>query len=235
MGILGFAVLGILVIFMLAGIYKGFVWNLAALCAAVAALIIAAVFSFFVSKGIVKNQGLFSAMLSYTEGSEAIYDIELVNKEITSLSNAQIEEVMVRSNLPFPLRDRVYNNIMNESLKSRGITTLGDYFNYTIVYVIINIVSFMLLYFIFRIIFTFAISWMDYIVKFKKLRLFDPVAGAAIGIVRGFIDISILFMITPAVLMVLPFEQIEELLTASSIATYLHRSNIILKLIPGIV
>lgn len=86
-----------------------------------------------VSNSIIKNEKLYNSMLSYTEGSEAIYDVELVKSDIKSLSNSEIDEVMSRSNLAYPLKERVYENIMTEAFKAEGITTLGDYFNESIV------------------------------------------------------------------------------------------------------
>lgn len=234
MGILGLVVIGIIGIFLLAGIYKGFLWNLATLGAMIVSVILAALFMGSVSKAIEKNNTLYDAMLSYTEGAEAIYDVELVDRDIASLSNSEIDEIMERSNLHFPLRERVYENIMNEALKSRGATTLGEYFNESIVLVIINILAFLLVYFVSRVALTFLISWLDYSFKFPQLRHFDPVFGGAIGVIRGIIELLIVFMITPIVLTVLPFDQIEELFSASAVATYFHRSNILLKLIPGV-
>ena len=52
---------------------------------------------------------------------------------------------------------------------------------------------------------------------------------------RGVIDVTVIFMIVPIVLVILPFDAIEELITASKIANFLHRSNMFLKLIPGTV
>ena len=233
MAIINIAVLAVFALFFLSGFYKGFIWNLSALGASIIALILAFALRGSVSKAIVKNGTLYEAMLNYTEGAEAIYERELVDMEITSLTNDQIDEIMERSGLPFPLRDRVYENIMDEALKDQGITTLGDYFNESMVLTFINIVSFMLIYFVCRVILTFIICWLDYSIQFSRLRRLDSIVGGAIGLVRGFIDISVVFMVIPIVLTVLPFDQIEELITASAMASFLHRSNIFLKLLPG--
>ncbi len=236
MGILDFAIIAVFAIFVLAGVYKGFLWNFAALCASVLSLLIALIFMGSVAKLITANQGIYSAMLSYTEGREDVYDVDLVDRDITTLTNAEIEEIMLRSNLPFPFRQRVHENILSEALKDRGVTTLGEYFNQSKVIVFVNIVSFILVYMIARIVLTVLISWADYSLKFPKLRipLTDQIAGGAVGFIRGLIDVSVVFMITPVVLTVLPFEQIEELLTSSALASFLYNSNLILRLIPGV-
>ena len=236
MGIVNLAIIAVFVIFVLAGVYKGFIWNLATLGATIVSLLIALIFMRSVSKLIVANQSLYSAMLSYTEGREDIYDVDLVNRDITTLTNAEIDEIMERSNLPFPFMHRVHDNILSEALKDRGITTLGEYFNESKVIVFINIISFILLYLISRVILTVLISWFDYSVKFPKLRipLTDQIAGGAVGFIRGLIDVSVVFMITPAVLTVLPFDQIQDMLTNSTLASFLYNSNLLLRLVPGV-
>ncbi len=235
MGLVDFAILAVIALFLLSGFHKGFIWNLAALGASLASLVLAYFLMGGVAKMIVNNGTLYDAMLNYTEGAEYIYDRELVDREVTSLTNDEIDEIMDRSNLPFPLRDRVYENIMNESFREAGITTLGDYFNESMVLTAINIISFLFVYFAARVALTFLICWLDYAFKFPRLRIGDSVVGAAIGLVRGVIDVTVIFMIVPIVLVVLPFDAIEELITASKIANFLHRSNMFLKLIPGTV
>ncbi|MBR0135711.1 MAG: CvpA family protein, partial [Clostridia bacterium] len=102
MGLVNLAIIAVFAIFVLAGVYKGFIWNLAVLGASLLSFLIAFIFMGPVSRLIASNQGVYSAMLSYTEGKEDIYDVDLVNREITSLTNAEIDEIMERSNLPFP-------------------------------------------------------------------------------------------------------------------------------------
>ena len=162
MEIVNLAIIAVFAIFVLAGVYKGFLWNLAALGATIVSLLIALIFMRSMAKLIVANQSLYSAMLSYTEGKEDIYDVDLVNRDITTLTNAEIDEIMERSNLPFPFMQRVHDNILSEALKDRGITTLGDYFNESKVIVFINIISFIIIYMISRILLTVLISWLDY-------------------------------------------------------------------------
>lgn len=235
MGIIDIAIIAIFALFLLSGFYKGFIWNLSALAATVIAILLAHLLMGRLSALIVKNDTLYDAMLSYTEGAEAIKDVELRDDEITSLTNDQIDEVMELSGLPFPLRDRVYENIMDEAFKDKGITTLGDYFNESIVHSIINIVSFMCIYFVARIILTFLICWLDYSLRFPRLRIGDSVVGSALGLVRGFVDVLVVFMAVPILLTVLPFDSIETMISESAMASFLHTSNFFLKFIPGVV
>ena len=142
---------------------------------------------------------------------------------------------LLKGRLTVIKNDRVYENIMDEAFKDRGITTLGDYFNESIVHSIINIVSFICIYFVARILLTFLICWLDYSLRFPRLRLGDSIVGSALGLVRGFVDVLVVFMVVPILLTVLPFDSIETMITESAMASFLHTSNIFLKLIPGVV
>lgn len=221
-------------IYVLSCVYKGFIWSASTFCSSLLACIVAFLLMGTVADSIIENQSFYDAMLSYTEGSESVYDVEYAKKEITELSNEKINEIMDKSNLPHPLRERVYDNIMMEAFKDKGIVKLGDYFNESIVRVIINIIAFMLIYLIIRITSTFIICWLDYSIVFPKLRKADAVVGGAIGILRGIIAISIIFMMLPVILTVLPFDSIRELVDSSGLATLFYESNIFLRFIPGV-
>lgn len=220
-------------VFVLSGVYKGFTWSIAALGAMVLSCILGFAFRGLIANAFIKNDVFYEAMLSYTEGSEYVYDVELVKKNIIEISNDQLDEIMEKSKLPFPMKDRVYNNIMREAFKSEGVETLGDYFNESIVRVTINIISFLIAYLFFRILLTFSLCWVDYSIVLPKLRKADALLGALVGVLRGVISALVLCTVIPAVLTVLPFDSIKNMLDSSKLAKIFYTSNLILKLMPG--
>ena len=80
---------------------------------------------------------------------------------------------------------------------------------------------------------TFLICWYDYTFKFKKLRKFDWLVGGGIGLLRGILGLSIIFMLIPIVLTVLDFDVIREMFEENIFASFFHKSNLQLRLIPG--
>lgn len=234
MNIIDFLIIFMIGLYFVSGMYKGFVWSASTLGVSIVACLLAFLLMGTVSNSIIRNEKLYNSMLSYTEGSEAIYDVELVKSDIKSLSNSEIDEVMSRSNLAYPLKERVYENIMTEAFKAEGITTLGDYFNESIVRVIINIVAFIIVYLAVRVLFTFLICWLDYAFIFPQLRKVDFIIGGAVGLARSIIGLCVIFMLMPIILTVLPFDAIEQLVSSSAIASFFYQSNILLKLIPGV-
>lgn len=223
----------IILLYVLSGVYKGFLWSVYTLGASLVSCALAFALMGPVSSAVRSNDYLYASMLSYTEGAESIYDVELRKVPIDEITEDELEEVMERSDLVFPLRDSVYKNITEKSFESEGIVTLGDYFNESLVRVILNIASFIILYLVFRVVLTFLICWADYTFTFKKLRKADFALGGAIGLLRGIIGISIVFMLVPVLLTVLNFDSIRDMVEGNALAYFFHNSNLLLMLIPA--
>lgn len=224
----------IVALYFLSGMYKGLIWNLSVLASSLVACVLAFLLMFPVAALFRNNETIYNSMLSYTEGAESIYDVELRKVNISELGNEQLDDVMNKSNLVYPFRDRVYKNIINERFKDIGINTLGDYFNESMVRVMINIMSFLIIYLILRIILTYVMCWLDYSFKFPVLMKYDWIAGAAIGLIRGILGIAVIFTLVPIVLTVLNFDAVREMVETNAIASFFHNKNLILMIIPGV-
>ena len=98
----------------------------------------------------------------------------------------------------------------------------------------INIISFLMIYLILRIVSTYIMSWLDYSFKFFVLKKYDWIAGAAIGLIRGILGIAVIFTIMPIVLTVLNFDAVREMVETNALASFFHNKNLILMIIPGI-
>ncbi len=224
----------IIALYFLSGMYKGLIWNLSVLASSLVSCILAFLLMFPVAALFRNNKAIYNSMLSYTEGAESIYDVELRKVNISELTDEELDVVMNKSNLVFPFRDRVYKNIINERFKDIGISTLGDYFNESMVRVMINIISFLMIYLILRIVLTYIMNWLDYSFKFFVLKKYDWIAGAAIGLIRGILGIAVIFTIMPIVLTVLNFDAVREMVETNALASFFHNKNLILMIIPGI-
>lgn len=224
----------IIVLYFLSGMYKGLIWNLSVLASSLISCVLALLLMFPLSALFRSNETIYNSMLSYTEGAESIYDVELRKVNISELTDEELEDVMNKSNLVFPFKDRVYKNIINEHFEDVGISTLGDYFNESMVRVMINIMSFLIIYLVLRIVSTYIMSWLDYSFKFPVLIKYDWIAGAAIGLIRGFFGIAVIFTIMPIVLTVLNFDAVREMVETNAIASFFHNKNLILMIIPGV-
>ncbi|MBO4563624.1 MAG: hypothetical protein J5772_08440 [Clostridia bacterium] len=234
MNLLDFAIIGILGIFVLAGVYKGFVHTaLDILC-----FMLCALFAFLMtpllSFRVEQNETVFNTMLYYTEGSENIYDVEYIKKNISEISNAELEDIYEHSKVAFPMDDRIRSNVADAAFESSNIYTLGDYFNQTMVLVTINILVFLLLFIVLRIILGFIIGWWNYAKPLPVLRRFEIPASVGAGLIRGILAVFLIFMLCPIILTILPFDVVSDLVENSRLAKFFYYSNVLLGLMPGV-
>lgn len=233
MSIIDLVVFGLLAYFILSAYYHGFTSTLISIGAFILSVAFALLFSPLLSRFVKSNASLYSMALYYTEGSEFVGDVALAKADISSISTEQINGIIERASLPVPMGLRISQNIAKEAFVEEGITTLGDYFNQTLVNVFINILSLIVLFVIIRLLFEFVIRLVEYSRKgYPQLFMADSFIGAGFGLVHAFLMMYMLFLVTPIILIVMP--PIAEILESSFFGRFFYNSNFLLRLISGV-
>lgn len=234
MNFIDIAILLILAITILGGLYRGFVSTALNICATLGSILLGRIFIPIVSGLIKGNADLFGTMLYYTEGSEyvAITDVELTRAPISGISAEQLHNVLENADMPLPMDRCVLKNIASEAFRDSGVTTLGDYFNQTIVCVVINIIALIVLFTALRILFGFVIRGIEYgRGGYPVLSHGDSVIGAGLGLIHGVLMLFVLFLIVPVLLTVLP--RLYEFLRESFFGEFFYQANFLLAIIPS--
>lgn len=234
MNLLDYAIIAILGLFVLCGVYKGFMHTALDILCYMICVVFALLMTPILSFRIVQDEDVFNTMLYYTEGSENIYDVEYSKKDITEISNAELEEIYGRSKVAYPMDERIRTNVAEAAFEGENIRTLGDYFNQTMVHVTINILVFLLLFIALRVVLGFLVGWWDYARPLPVLKKLELPAAIGTGLIRGVLAVFLLFMICPLVLTVLPFDVVSELVENSKLSQFFYNSNFLLGLIPGV-
>ncbi len=238
MNLLDYCVLGIFVVFILRGIYKGFISTLFSIGAFILAWLLALVFMPLGSKTIRNNEHLYDMMLYYTEGSEYIANnvgVESARLNISQVGSQELSDIVTKANVPYPMDKEILSNVAKEAFAGQNISTLGDYFNQTMVCVFVNIISFFAFFFLFRLILAFFIEGVDYSWRFPMLRTGDALLGAGLGILRGMLSLFLLFMLMPVLLTIVgQFDLITNMIEESFFAPFFYYSNFLLSMIPGV-
>lgn len=234
MNILDYAIVALLLLFTLYGVYKGFLPTLLSIGAYIVTWLLALVLMSIGTNAVKGNESLYNMMLYYTEGSEFVPDIELARTDIMQISSSELNQIIIESELPYPMGKEIIENVSTEAFASQNITTLGDYYNQTIVCVFINILSFLLIYLIVRIIIAFALGGIDYAWTLPKLRSGDALLGGGLGLIHGILAVFLLFMLLPLVLTAFgQFDLITNIVENSFFSPFFYRSNFLLSMIPG--
>lgn len=234
MNLIDVAIILVLAITILGGYYRGFVSTALNIAATLVSWLIGRVSIPVVSELVKRNEKLFSMLLYYTEGSEyvAVTDVELTRAPISIISSEQLHVVLENADMPLPMDACVTKNIVTEAFRESGITTLGDYFNQTIVCVVVNIVSLLIVFLVARVIFGFLIRGVEYGQGgFLVLQRADGLIGAGLGLIHGVLLLFVLFLAVPLMLTALP--KLYEFLSESFFGEFFYKANFFLSLIPS--
>ncbi len=223
----------IMLIMVLEGIHRGFLRSAMNLGAFFLSTITSYLFYPVVSTAVKANESLFSYLIYYTEGAEKIASFESSQLLVNNLSAAQVNDIITGSDITEPFTSLIRQNIETKAFASSGLSTIGEYYNMTIVSAALNIISFLAVFFIARMIFAFVLGAIDYTVEFPELRQYDRTSGALFGALRGVLFCFLIMLVVPIVFLVLPVNQITDYFSSSNLATFFSENNFFFHLIRG--
>ncbi len=235
MNIIDIIILCLIAVFVLNGVYRGFLSSILNLAGIFVSWVIAFVSYPLLAKSL-SETGIFSESRFYIEGAERI-NVEIAKSPITSIPTSELQTIVADAKMPPPFGDAIIDNINNSAFSDMGLTTVGDYFDETIFNVIINTLSIVILFFGMLIIITLIINALSFSINLPMLRSFDTLAGGSVALVRGFFFMYMLFAIVPA-FMVLIGDQITfitDMLNDSATSTVFYNNSIVLPYVSGII
>ena len=219
---------------LLEGVYRGFMHSIINLGAFFLSIITSFIFSPLVSSAVKANDDIFNFMLYYTEGAEKIAVFKDTSLPIASMTQDKLQSIIAASNLNEPFSTLIHQNVTSSAFAPEGLTTIGQYYNMTIVCTVLNILSFLVMFLIAYIIYTFILGLVNYTVKFPELKQYDRFTGASFGAVRGLMICFLIIMIVPVVFLLLPVDQVADYFYASKLGMFFYNNNFFLHLIRGI-
>jgi uncharacterized membrane protein required for colicin V production len=219
----------------LEGIHRGFLRSAMNLGAFFLSIITSYLFYPVVSTAVKANESLFSYLIYYTEGAEKITAFESSQLLVSNMTSTQLNDIIANSDISEPFTSLIRQNVEAKAFASSGLSTIGEYYNMTIVSAALNIITFVAVFLIARVIFAFVLGAIDYTVEFPELRQYDRTAGALFGALRGFFFCFLLMMVVPIVFLVLPVDQISDYFQSSDMAVFFSDNNFLLHLIRGVV
>ena len=226
-------ILIILGICILAGYYRGVIYSAISIGLTLLSFFLALIMIPVVARPVRESKTLYSALLYYFEGYEFVSrtSVELIHEPISILDKQELSDVVDNAGLPLPLGNAVEKNIRREVYAKRGITTIGDYFNQSIVDAVLNILSLLFLFVIFRVLFGFILRMVDYGRHgLPRLKQFDPLFSCGIGFLHGMALLYIFFLLVPVVLVIVP--KLRNELIVPALPGFFYRMNPFMWLIP---
>ena len=222
-------ILLILAIALLAGYYRGVIYSAINLGVSILSFVMALLLCTTLSGVVQKRQSLYEMMLYYFEGYEYINEtsVELVHVSVSQIGEKELAVVVKNADMPSPFDSAITGNVKKQVYESRGIYSLGDYFNQTIVDTVLNIISLLLLFLIFRLLFGFVLRLIDFgAAGLPRLKQFD------VPLLHGVLLVSVLFMLVPLMLVVVP--RLSKFIDGSLLGGFFYRGNVLLRMVPTV-
>ncbi len=234
MNIIDIIIIILLAVFVLNGVYRGFISAVMNLGGLFVSWVVAFLCYPLLAKQLAATE-FFAQSRFYIEGAERI-DVEIAKTPITSLQSGEIQTIVTDAKMPLPFGDAIVENINEGAFAEQGLTTVGDYFDETIFNVITNTLSLVIIFFAALIVITLVINAVSFSINLPQLRSFDTLAGGGVALIRGFFVMYMLFAIVPA-FMVLIGDQITfitDMLNDSLTSSMFYNNSIVLPFVSGI-
>ena len=226
-------ILVILGLCVLAGYYRGVLYSALSIGLTILSFLLALILIPVVATPVRNTESLYSSLLYYFEGYEYVSEtsVEMIHYPASSLGEELLDEVVENADMPVPFGRAVKKNIQREAYAERGITTLGDYFNQTIVDVVLNMLSLLFLFVCIRVLFGFILRMIDYGRRgLPTLNRLDALYSCGIGFLHGVVLLYICFLLVPILLVIVP--RLDAILTDNPLGGFFYRMNPFVYLIP---
>ena len=153
--------------------------------------------------------------------------------KVLQIGEKELAVVVKNADMPSPFDSAITGNVKKQVYEDRGIYSLGDYFNQTIVDTVLNIISLLLLFLIFRLLFGFVLRLIDFgAAGLPRLKQFDVPLACGIGLLHGVLLVSVLFMFVPLMLVVVP--RLSKFIDGSLLGGFFYRGNVLLRMVPTV-
>ena len=229
MNIIDIAILAVLAVSVLYGMYRGFISGVLSVAALIGSAALAFSMSGQLAAWLQGNQTLVSTLVYYTDAGSRIGDLELSLLPASQVTQNALTQILSGAKLPAAFESAFLSAIG----AAPAAMTVSDLLSNTIVSVSLSILSFLICFLLSYIVLTFVIHLIQYVFELPVLRHLDALAGGLFGLVRGALLLFILFALVPIVLAVAPVEPLQAMIDQSRLAP-LFDSRIILSILGGL-
>jgi len=228
------AIYGILAVAIAAGLYRGFFFSFTRLMVFFLAWLIALGMYPTLARWANENTTWVGTVHYYTEDSYRIDDLELWRARIDDIPAATLLELENETTLPVPFDRMFAENVDKKALEHLDLYMLKDYYNYTIAFGIVNMLAFLAVFAIAYVALILMFDAVDHVFHFPVVRIWDPIGGAAIGLIYGLFMVGLIISVLPIGLVIVPGDFLTNLLEKSKLLSSFQRYEWVTGVVKGI-
>ena len=234
MGIVDILIVAFLAVYVVFGIYRGFLFSalstISCFVAFIAAYLLHPLLSWALGGG-----RIMTMITNYTEGAAKLnlVAIDQVYLPVKNLDASAINDLVDKSTLVSPFDNLIKHNLLNQSLANKGLVTVGEYFNSTVANATLNILSMLLLFMVIRLVIGLFISATNTTRPFPVLKHYDGLLGGLIGLIRGAFVCYMIAALLPIVLTIIDSSTLTQAVMSLPLVRFFYTSNFVLLLTKG--
>ena len=243
MNLLDIVIVVILALYMISGMYRGFITSFLSTMGFVAAWFGARRFYERVANMALSNQTLMAVLNQYLEPETFFRNhaqAASTVSEVISGGETAIQAAVAPVTEKLSVISKAFEaNVRGQMFRNLGINTLSDYLDQTIWQTIFNVGAFILCFIALYILASLIVNLLDHVIAFPLLRGVDWLFGGVLGLVRGVVVVLLVLALAPTLLQVVQPQFAESLISGSMLYSfvtqldYLHVGNMIRGLIGG--
>ena len=228
------AILAVIGISVIVGLYRGFVSTLVNTGGTLLSMFLAFTVAPKLSALIQGNATLQETLGSYADISSRLGDLGTAVTSVQDLvrqGSDKIAEVVSRTGLPEPLARLLESNISQQVFGSTE--QVQQYVAQTIVDACVNILSYVVCFVLILAVISILVRLIQAVFHFPILKQCDRLAGGAFGLLRGALIVFVLLSALPLVQTVLNIDAVNELIDASTLAPWFTGGSMITAIMNG--
>ena len=218
MNIVDIAILAIIGVSVIYGLYHGFVHTVLSVGCLLASVVLAMTFGPKLSSVLRSSEGVTQTLATYTDAVARVGDYELASTQVEGMQETLIDQVLSSVELPAPIASILETNLENASFSGTVLTTVNDYVSNTVVAVAINVLCFVACFAAAYLLLSMVVGLIKHVFKFPLLKMMDWLAGGVFGLLRGAVLVYVIFLLVPIANTVLPVDTLTILLEESKLA-----------------
>lgn len=225
----------ICVVFMLVacaanGYKQGAIKIAVTLVASILGIVLAVLFAQPFSDFIKENTDLYSnveeSMHTFVQG----YMKDELDEKADELTGDMLKDLP----LPKEISDVLLKNNNKETVAEMGAVSIADYISKELANMIVNTISFIILYVLISIAIRIILSVADVIAKLPLVKEVNKLAGVAVGLAEGLIVVWIFFIVVTALTSTEFGQIVMEQVKNNQILSFIYDNNLLLKLLMSV-
>ncbi len=234
MGIVDILILCFIAVYVVFGMYRGFVFSALSTVSCFVSFLAAYLLHPLLSWAL-SGSKFMTMLTSYTEGAAKLnlVAVDQVYLPVKNLDAAAINELVDKSSLVSPFDNLIKQNMVHQSLANKGVLTVGEYFNSTVANASLNILSMLLLFLLFRLLIGLFINATNTAHPFPVLKHYDGLLGALMGLARGAFICYMIVALLPIALSIMDSPTLTQTVMSFPLVRFFYASNFVLLLTKG--